>query len=178
MSCFLSVLPERSVGPRSSHTQCHVIYVGHVVSSVGCVGPKWVVSSICASVLFSSGTCDLFWEVILAQGFFILTSWLVDIRSVGIGRFRSGLCEPRSSVPARPTTRYVRARGIHLLPYAGHGGRPRQGGAARRRSPWRHPDPSPRRDRSVAARLQKGHDTLDFFLRLSIVVLRLSIAAS
>ena len=72
MSCFFSVLPERSVGPRSSHTQCHVIYVGHVVISVGRVGPKWVVSSICASVLFSSGRCDLFWEVIFAERFFIL----------------------------------------------------------------------------------------------------------
>ena len=92
MSCFFSIIPERSVGPRSSHTQYHVIYVGLVVSSVGLVGPKWVVSSICASVLFSSGTFGLFWGVIFAERFFILTSWLVDIRSVGIGRFRSVIC--------------------------------------------------------------------------------------
>ena len=92
MECFLSVLLERLDGPRRLHTKCYVIYSMHVVSSVGCVGPKGVVSSICASVLFSSGTCDLFWEVIFAERFCILTSWLVDIRSVGIGWFRSVIC--------------------------------------------------------------------------------------
>lgn len=67
-----------------------------------------------------------------------------------------------------------RARGIHLLPYAGHDRRRRQREAARRRSPWRHPDPSPRRDRSVAARFGKTTPSFIFLDRIGTVVIRMN----
>ena len=65
VSCFFLRLLTASVGPVSSQIQCNVIYVGHVVISVGCVGPKRVLSSIGATVLLSSVRSDLSSKVIL-----------------------------------------------------------------------------------------------------------------